>query len=74
MFRLVAFGDWGDDKSIPKINDINSFLSSQPDPIDAVLLLGDNFYPLGILPQLCETDPQFDLFSNHLAANLSIPF
>lgn len=74
VFRLVAFGDWGDDPFIPKIQQINRFISSQADPIDAALLLGDNFYPVGIIPGWCQDDEQFNLFSDHLAANLSIPF
>ena len=37
-------------------------------PLDGIFLLGDNFYPRGIRRELSIRDPQFNLFSNVLAA------
>lgn len=72
--RFMAFGDWGFAERIDKIDAINLFIQSQQEAVQAVFLLGDNFYPLGIDPLLGLNDPQFRLFSDHLARNLSIPF
>ena len=70
--HLVAFGDWGDFRHTDSLDRINLFLKDQSP--QAVLLLGDNFNPHGIDPNLGLADPKFALFTDHLAANLSIPF
>ena len=72
--RLLAFGDWGDSRQVHRIDNINKYiLSSNP---DGILLLGDNFYPAGIAPELGLADPILELFTNHLANQLppTIPF
>jgi hypothetical protein len=67
---LVAFGDLGHAENVDLLDRINHYL----DKVDGVFLLGDNFYPSGICPELGLDDPQFALFSDHLATNLSVPF
>ena len=69
---LIAFGDWGHAENVDLVDRINQYLISHQ--VDGVMLLGDNFYPAGINPELGVDDPQFELFSDHLARKLEMPF
>jgi hypothetical protein len=69
---LIAFGDWGHAENVDLVDRINHYLISHQ--VDGVMLLGDNFYPAGINPELGVDDPQFELFSDHLARKLEMPF
>ena len=73
-YEIIAFGDWGVPKHpeylIPTADLIRSWYSS----VDAVFLLGDNFYPRGINVSLGVRDPAFNLFSDILAPSTSAKF
>ena len=74
---LIAFGDWGDAVYRPQILKLNQFIRSNirnESRSDAVLLLGDNFYPDGIRPSLQFFDPRFLLFSRDIARNVANQF
>jgi 3',5'-cyclic AMP phosphodiesterase CpdA len=70
VVRFAVFGDWGhggnDLKSTAKL------LKTYDDRIglDAVLLLGDSFYPEGISEELGVMDPSFHLFTDILAGDI----
>jgi tartrate-resistant acid phosphatase type 5 len=76
---IVAFGDWGYQRDIWRLNRVHNFLSQNirsGNPQDFVCLLGDNFYPSGINPELGHNDPKFRLFTEVLAggSNLNATF
>ena len=72
--RLLAFGDWGDYRAVSRIDTINPFIRSQLPSLNGVLLLGDNFYPAGLNPDLGLDDPKLELFTHHLAAKIQPEF
>jgi len=70
---FIAFGDWGHQGGISILDLIHAFIKGQceasTEELEGIFLLGDNFYPVGISPALGVDDPQFDLFSEHLAGH-----
>jgi hypothetical protein len=73
--ELVAFGDWGrtGKTAVTNLANINTYLHQTM--AEGVMLLGDNFYPNGIDPELGYVDPRFDIFPDVLAEGLDdVPF
>ena len=67
---IVAFGDWG--RAGSAMNRFAEALHTKSP--DAVFLLGDNFYPVGIRKSMGLTDPQFAEFTDVLARGMDCPF
>jgi hypothetical protein len=73
VLHLTAFGDWGNPEQPSLVSDIGRYLKRKQTraELDAVLLLGDNFYPVGVSDH---TDPLWCLFTDGLAKRVTKPF
>jgi tartrate-resistant acid phosphatase type 5 len=69
-WSFLALGDWGlrSESLTTTIDKINAKFFATAYPLKGVFLLGDNFYPRGIRQDLSIRDPQFNLFSDLVAA------
>jgi 3',5'-cyclic AMP phosphodiesterase CpdA len=70
FIQFAVLGDWGHPGE--EINRTAKLLKKYYDTegLDAVLLLGDSFYPRGISKDLGVDDPQFRLFTDVLAGGI----
>jgi hypothetical protein len=73
VLHLTAFGDWGNPQQPSLVRDIGMYLERKEtrSELDAVLLLGDNFYPVGVSSH---SDNLWALFTHGLAERVTKPF
>ena len=67
-FEVLAFGDWGFQGHPEMLTPTAQVIASNYNYVKSIFLLGDNFYPKGISPDLGLDDPAFNLFRDVLAA------
>lgn len=73
-YEILAFGDWGFQRRSHVLTPTARAIASRFTDINSIFLLGDNFYPSGILTELGLTDPAFNLFSEILAPSTRVNF
>jgi hypothetical protein len=71
-FDILAFGDWGMVNRPKVLQPTAKVISERFSDVDAVFLLGDNFYPSGIRGGI--DDPAFSLFTDILAPSTKAKF
>jgi tartrate-resistant acid phosphatase type 5 len=73
VLHLTAFGDWGNPAQPMLVRKIGRYLGLKESraELDAVILLGDNFYPKGVASH---TDLLWRLFTHGLAKRVTKPF
>lgn len=74
LYEILAFGDWGFQRRQHVLAPTTRVINSRYTEIDSVFLLGDNFYPAGISPDLGTGDPAFNLFRDFLAPSTRVNF
>jgi tartrate-resistant acid phosphatase type 5 len=74
LYEILAFGDWGFQGRQHVLTPTSRLITSRYTDIDAVFLLGDNFYPSGISRDLGTDDPAFNLFRTILAPSTRVNF